>query len=77
MNLVICDVCGAKMDGAVRGEAPGKNTDYVSYLNKDICVDCLEEIEGTVKKLQRGKPDYQLREAQKLYNEIVLKSCKR
>lgn len=77
MTVVTCDVCGKEMPGAVRGDSPGKGVDYITYMGRDICVDCYDEIVFTVAKITRRRDPFVLSENQEIVRQVIEQMCEK
>lgn len=76
MTTVTCDVCGKKVTPATRGDTPGKGVNYVTYLDKDVCADCADEVDFNLRRLTRGRDPFVLGECKEIHTQLVNQMCK-
>ena len=75
MTVIVCDACGKEMPNAVRGDSVGKGVDYITYMDKDFCVDCYDELEFTVRKISRQRDPFVLGENKEIVRQVVEQMC--
>jgi hypothetical protein len=76
MTFVNCDVCGKRMSPAHRGDSPGKGVTYVTYLDKDICAECSDEVDFNLRRLTRTRDPFVLGECKDIHTQLVTQMCK-
>jgi hypothetical protein len=76
MTVVTCDVCGKKITAAHRGETPSNSTNYVTYLGKDVCADCSDEVDFNLRRLTRRRDPFVLAECKDIHTKLVDEMCK-
>ena len=76
MTMVSCDVCGKKISAHNRGDTPGKGVGYITYLDKDICPDCQDEVDFNLRRLTRSRDPYALTDAKSIHTQLVNQMCK-
>jgi hypothetical protein len=76
MTAIICDICGKKLAPASRGDTPGKGVNYVSYLDKDFCVECSDEVDFNLRRLTRTRDPLALADAKAIHVQLVQQMCK-
>ena len=75
MTVIVCDACGKEMPNAARGDSPGKGVDYITYVDKDFCIDCYDELEFTVRKISRERDPFVLEENKEIVRQVAEQMC--
>jgi hypothetical protein len=76
MTIVTCDVCGKKLTPARRGDTAGKGVNYVTYLDRDICAECADEVDFNLRRLTRHRDPFVLVECKDIHTQLVQQMCK-
>jgi hypothetical protein len=76
MTIVTCDVCGKKLTPARRGDTPGKGVSYVTYLDRDICSECADEVDFNLRRLTRHRDPFVLLECKDIHTQLVQQMTK-
>ena len=70
MTTVICDSCKKSIPG------PHREVNYVTLLNKDLCVPCSKKLELSARELMEKERAYHLEAFKKHQREALTKLTK-
>ena len=64
MTAIVCDACKKPVNGARRGE------NYMTFLDKDICEDCAEDLLNATKTAMKARRPYTFKD----YNDTLVRN---
>ena len=64
MTAIVCDACKKPVAGARRG------VNYMTFLDKDICEDCTEDLLTSTKVAMKGRRPYTFKD----YNDTLVRN---
>ena len=70
MVELYCDSCGKKVPRAAR------NVNYVTLLNKDLCLSCHGELLVSTDQAMARMENYQLKTYHEVFSKTLLKMCR-
>ena len=77
MTIIECDVCHKQMPGGTRGDSPGKGVDYITFVDRDLCIDCYDDMVVTVRGITRQRDPFLFGENQQIYKQVIEQMCAR
>ena len=71
MTAIVCDVCKKAVAGA------RKDVNYMTILDKDLCIDCSDEVQDVAKMELRTRRPYVFKDYQDTLTKNLLRMCGR
>jgi len=67
MTAIFCDICKKEVPGA------RKDVNYVTVLDKDLCLPCEERLRVTIKQVMAARRPYLFKDYQDLLGKTLFK----